>query len=682
MKVEVPKLAALLERDPLLTEHQVEIRRRYGNFQDFLRAMERMEGGIEKFSLGHKTFGAQVQADGTIHWTEWAPAASGLNLMGEFNGWNKGSHAFTRKEFGRWELTLPPKEGKPAIHHGQKVKILVNGCEKVSPWARYVLQPSPDRQAVEGPVYSQHLWNPPVEETYTKKHPRPPRPTSVRVYEAHVGISSVEGKVNTYSDFTFSVLPRIAKLGYNTIQLMAIMEHAYYGSFGYQVTSFFASSSRYGTPEQLKELVDTAHELGITVLLDVVHSHASKNVADGLNRWDCSDAGYFHSGPRGEHPLWDSRLFNYTNWETLRFLLSNLRFWIEEFGFDGFRFDGVTSMLYHNRGLGTGFSGDYSEYYGLNTDSEAVVYLMLANELVKRLLPESGITVAEDVSGMPALCRPVQEGGTGFDYRLSMAVPDMWIKYLKEVKDEDWSMGHIVHTLTNRRYQEACIGYAESHDQALVGDKTLAFWLIDKEMYTGMSRLHPASPVVDRGIALHKMIRLLVHGLAGEGYLNFIGNEFGHPEWLDFPRVGNQESYHYARRQWNLVDDTNLRYGDLNNWDEAVNKLEEKLCWLSSEPGYVTIKHEEDKIIAFERAGLLFCFNFHQCTSFPDYPVGVETPGKYTIVLDSDWSQFGGHDRRDRSVAAFSLDEGHGGRDVSLKLYLPSRTAVVYSRTD
>lgn len=680
-KVEVPLLAALLERDGYLTDHQDEIRRRYGNFQDFLRAMEKTDGGIEKFALGHKTFGPQVAIDGTITWLEWAPAASGLHLMGDFNNWHNHSHPFTKKEFGRWELVLAPREGGPAIKHLEKVKILVNGEEKISPWAGYVLQPAKEKQATEGTVFSQHFWQPLREERHQKTHPRPHRPASLRVYECHIGISSQEGKVNSYNDFTATVLPRIAKQGYNTIQLMAIMEHAYYGSFGYQVTSFFAPSSRFGSPEDLKHLVDTAHGLGLTVLLDVVHSHASKNVADGLNKWDSSDAGYFHSGPRGEHPLWDSRLFNYTNWETLRFLLSNLRLWVEEYGFDGFRFDGVTSMLYHNRGLGSGFSGDYNEYYGPNTDSEAVVYLMLANELVKRLLPKSGITVAEDVSGMPALCRPVEEGGTGFDFRLAMAVPDMWIKYLKEKKDEDWNIGHIVHTLTNRRYKEPCIAYAESHDQALVGDKTLAFWLMDKDMYTGMSSLEPANPVVDRGVALHKIIRLLVNGLGGEGWLNFIGNEFGHPEWLDFPRAGNQESYHYARRQWNLVDNQNLRYRHMNSWDAAVNELEESLCWLSADPGHVSTKHQEDKTIVFERAGVLFCFNLHATKSFPDYPVGVHSPGEYRIVLDSDWTEFGGHNRRDKSVPALSMEHGHNGRERSLRVYLPCRTAVVFART-
>jgi len=675
-------LASLLDRDPYLGEHQGEIKRRFGNFQDLLREMDSKEGGLENFALGHKTFGPQVGPNGTIHWLEWAPAARSLHLIGEFNSWNRISHPFKQMDFGRWELVLPSIEGKAAIKHGQKVKVLVNGEDRISPWASYVIQPPKEKQSSEGVAYCQQFWNPPPQEKYVMKHPRPAKPASLRVYECHVGISSWEGKVNTYKDFTATVLPRIAKLGYNTVQLMAVMEHAYYGSFGYQVTSFFAPSSRYGTPSELAALVDTAHSLGLTVLLDVVHSHASKNVVDGLNQWDGSEAGYFHAGQRGSHPLWDSRLFNYTLWETLRFLLSNLRMWIEDFGFDGFRFDGVTSMLYHSRGLGQGFSGDYREYFGLNTDTEAVVYLMLANELVQKLLPKHGITVAEDVSGMPALCRPVKEGGTGFDYRLAMAVPDMWIKYLKEVKDEDWNMGHIVHTLSNRRWGEKCIGYAESHDQCLVGDKTLAFWMMDKEMYTGMSSVNPMNSVVSRGMALHKMIRLLVHGLAGEGYLNFMGNEFGHPEWLDFPRVGNGENYHFARRQWNLVDDQTLHYRHLNQFDAAMNHLESECGWLAADPGYVSTKHENDKVIVFERSGLIFCFNFHPSQSLPDYNIGVEVPGEYKIVLDTDWPELGGHGSRDRQATSHtnSSSMGYNGRRTDMKVYLPCRTAAVWKR--
>lgn len=450
---------------------------------------------------------------------------------------------------------------------------------------------------------------------------------------------------------------------------MAVMEHAYYASFGYQVTSFYAVSSRYGTPEELKRLIDRAHELGLYVMLDMVHSHASKNVMDGLNQFDGTDACFFHSGPRGTHSLWDSRLFNYSEFEVLRFLLSNLRWYLEEYQFDGFRFDGVTSMLYHSRGIGEGFSGSYDQYFGLNVDTEAVVYLMMANYTIHKLYKQA-ITIAEDVSGMPATCRPITEGGLGFDFRLAMAIPDKWIELLKEFSDESWDIGNIVHTLTNRRWMEPNVAYAESHDQALVGDKTIAFWLMDKDMYTHMSTLSEPSSVIDRGIALHKIIRLITHALGGEAYLNFMGNEFGHPEWLDFPREGNNESYHYARRQWNLVDDDLLKYKFLSNWDAAMNHTEEKYHWLNCEPAYVSLKHESDKIIAFERGGILFVFNFHPTQSFADYRIGVEEAGQFKIILSSDDPQFGGQGRINKDVLHFTQPHPYAGRRNSIQVML------------
>ena len=417
-------------------------------------------------------------------------------------------------------------------------------------------------------------------------------------------------------------------------------------------------------------------------MLDLVHSHACKNVEDGLNQFDGTDSCFFHEGPRGQHSLWDSRLFDYTQWEVLRFLLSNCAYWLQEYQFDGYRFDGVTSMLYHTHGIGHGFSGDYNEYFGLNTDTESFNYLQLSNYLIHKHFPNS-ITVAEDVSGMPALCLPVQLGGGGFDYRLAMAIPDMWIKLLKEKRDEDWNIGDIVHTLSNRRWMERTIAYAESHDQALVGDKTIAFWLMDKEMYTNMSTLSELTPVIDRGIALHKLIRLLTHSLGGEGWLNFIGNEFGHPEWLDFPRAGNNDSYHYARRQFNLPEDHLLRYKFLNAFDRAINLLEEKYGWLDGkDSGYVSAKHEQDKVIVFERKGLLFAFNFHHSQSFTDYRVGINTGGTYKVVLDSDEERFGGHRRIDHNVNYFTENQGYNGRYHSMQVYLPSRVALVFARSE
>ncbi|XP_057245907.1 1,4-alpha-glucan-branching enzyme isoform X2 [Malurus melanocephalus] len=491
----------------------------YSLFYNRLKNIEECEGGLDKFTKSYKTFGVNQLEDGGIYCKEWAPGAEAVFLAGDFNGWNPFSHPYKKLEYGKWELFIPPEDGCSPVPHGSKLKVVIraqNGAllYRISPWARYVVR---DEDKVN---YDWVHWNPP--QSYIHKNPSPKRLKSLRIYESHVGIASPEGKVASYKNFTYNVLPRIKDLGYNCVQLMAIMEHAYYASFGYQVTSFFAASSRYGTPDDLKEMIDVAHSMGITVLLDVVHSHASKNSEDGLNQFDGTDSCFFHSGYRGNHQLWDSRLFDYANWEVLRFLLSNLRMWIEDYRFDGFRFDGVTSMLYHHHGIGTGFSGDYNEYFGLHVDEDALCYLMLANHMINSLHPEC-ITIAEDVSGMPALCRPVAEGGGGFDYRLAMAIPDKWIQIIKELKDEDWNMGNIVHTLTNRRYEEKYIAYAESHDQALVGDKTLAFRLMDAEMYTNMSVLMPLTPIIDRGIQLHKMIRLITHALGGESYLNFMG---------------------------------------------------------------------------------------------------------------------------------------------------------------
>ncbi|KAF9426485.1 alpha-1,4-glucan branching enzyme [Podila epigama] len=659
--------------DPWLEPYKGGLISRYSLFKSWKQKIT-VEGGYEKFSRGYEKFGFQISKDG-ITYREWAPNATGAYLFGDFNNWDPLSHPMKRDKYGVYEIFLPnAADGTPAIKHNSKVKITMikpdgTRIDRLPAWIHRVTQ-----DLSVSPTYDAVFWNPPTK--YQWKNKAPPKPTNIKVYEAHVGIATTEGRVGQFTEFTANVLPRIKKLGYNTIQLMAIMEHAYYASFGYQVTNFFAASSRYGTPEELKELIDTAHGLGITVLLDVVHSHACKNVLDGLNNFDGSEHQYFHEGPKGRHELWDSRLFNYGNYETMRFLLSNLRFYMEEYRFDGFRFDGVTSMMYLHHGIGYGFSGNYHEYFGDTVDLEAIVYLMLANDMLHTLYPKA-ITIAEDVSGMPTLCRPVSEGGVGFDYRLSMAIPDMWIKLLKEKSDDEWDLGSIVFTLTNRRYMEPSIAYCESHDQALVGDKTIAFWLMDKEMYTHMSVLTELTPIIDRGLALHKLIRLVTHALGGEGYLTFIGNEFGHPEWLDFPREGNNSSFHYARRQWNVVDDDLLRYKFLNTFDAAMNEAEEKIQWLSAPQAYVSLKHEGDKVLTFDRNGAVFIFNFHPTKSFTDYRVGVPEGGEYRIVLNSDDGVFGGHGRVSNESQYFTTPEPWCNRDHFIQVYIPCRTALV-----
>jgi len=663
---------AVIRDDPWLEPYSDAIRGRFSHYQYLKHEITQKEGGLLQFALGYKRFGLN-RVPGGIQYREWAPGARALYLTGDFNNWSKVNHPCERDQYGVWSLFLPDSsDGTPAIHHNSKVKIYMQTATgdwtyRIPAWIHRVVQTKED------PVFTGVFWNPP--QPYQFKHPHPPRPADLRIYEAHVGMSSVEPTISTYRRFREEVLPQVKELGYNAIQLMAIMEHAYYASFGYQVTAFFAISSRNGTPEELMELIDTAHGLGIVVLLDVVHSHASKNVLDGLNQFDGTDHCYFHEGPRGYHPVWDSRLFNYSHWEVLRFLLSNLRWFHDHYQFDGYRFDGVTAMLYYHRGLGA--ACNYEHYFGPDVDVDALAYLTLANDMLHEL-DRNVITVAEEVSGMATLCRPVHEGGVGFDYRLGMGIPDKWIELLKGVKDEDWSMGNIVHTLTNRRYKEWVIAYVESHDQALVGDKTVAFWLMDKEMYDFMSVLSPMTPIIARGMALHKLIRLSTFALGGEGYLTFMGNEFGHPEWVDFPREGNNNSYHHARRRWDLARDPLLRYQHLRNFDKAMMHLEEKYCWLISGQ-FVQCKHEGDKIIAFERPVgiLLFIFNFHHEKSFTDYRIGVSHPGKYMIVLNSDRPEFGGFDRIKEDSSFFTEPIPWHDLPHSLRVYIPSRVGLV-----
>lgn len=517
-------------------------------------------------------------------------------------------------------------------------------------------------------------WCPP--EPYQWKHPSPrlPEGEGLRIYEAHVGMASEQGRVATYNEFTDQVLPRVKRLGYNAVQLMAIQEHPYYGSFGYHVSNFFAPSSRFGTPEELKRLIDTAHSMGILVLLDLVHSHAVKNTHEGLNLFDGTEHQYFHAGPRGHHSAWDSKLFDYSKWEVLRFLLSNCRYWLEEFHFDGFRFDGVTSMMYLDHGLGKAFTR-YDDYFGPNVDRDAVAYLQLANQLIHQVKPDA-ITVAEDVSGMVGMARPVDEGGIGFDYRLAMGVPDYWIKLLKEKKDEEWQLGELFYTLLNRRHGEKHVGYAESHDQAMVGDKTIAFWLMDKDMYWHMAK-DSRTLRVDRGIALHKMIRLITFSLAGEGYLNFMGNEFGHPEWIDFPREGNNYSYHYARRQWSLADDPKLLYHGLEAFDIAMQELDKRHHLLTDpfiEQLYI---HEVNKQLVYRRGPLVFAFNWHPTNSYSDWRIPVPDPTDYRLILTTDAERFSGPGLVTEEMTFPWQNVAYGGRAQSLQVYVPARTAIV-----
>ena len=665
-----PNLAKISE-DPWLKPFLGQLQQR----SDHIRYVEnRLTGGdmtLNEFANAHEYYGLHFR-DGKWIFREWAPNATAIYLVGDFSDWQQLDDFALHygDEHGVWEIDLPADK----LKHGDlyKLKLYWPGGEGVR-------IPAYSRRTVQDPqthVFCAQVWKP--EQPYLWKFPDPAQPVGAPlIYESHVGMALEEEKVGSYLEYKEKILPRVVKMGYNTIQLMGIMEHPYYGSFGYHVSNFFAASSRFGTPEELKELIDACHEAGLAVIMDLIHSHAVKNEEEGISRFDGTLYQYFHDGDRGDHDAWDSRCFDYAKPEVLHFLLSNARYWLDEFNFDGYRFDGVTSMLYHHRGLGTAFT-DYSCYFDGSVDLDALAYLALANGLIHEVRP-AAITIAEDVSGMPGLGAAQEDGGCGFDYRLSMGTPDCWFKLANDTPDDDWNMEWLYHELTSHRADEQVISYVESHDQALVGGKTFIFELIDKEMYYNMHR-DAENLVVDRGLALHKMARLATIGAASHGYLNFMGNEFGHPEWIDFPREGNDWSYHYARRQWSLRDNPDLKFHFLADFDQTMVNLIRKRDMIGTEPVNFRLINEGDKVIAYERKDLVFIFNFHPTQSFSDYPVDV-SPGQYKLILNTDAPEFGGHDiiQGEQTYESFSFNDGENDRN-QINIYIPSRTGFVLER--
>ncbi len=617
---------------------------------------------LNDFANAHNYYGFH-HVDGGWVYREWAPSAYQLYLKGDFNEWNPTSHPLRNLGNGDWEIYL---EGDDALWEGCQVKTVVDAnltrTEHIPLFIRRAVQ-HPESLTFNGEIVDDRKafdWT--DADFKGDEH--------LYIYEAHVGMAQEEGKVGSYREFADYTLPHVKEAGYNTIQLMAIMEHPYYGSFGYQVSNFFAASSWFGKPEDLKYLVNRAHELGIRVLLDVVHSHAVKNTAEGINMFDGTTWQFFHDGQKGEHPAWGTKCFDYGKTGVLHFLLSNLKFWMTEYHFDGFRFDGVTSMLYHDHGLGTDFNSN-DKYFSYNTHTEAITYLQLANELIRQVNPNA-VTIAEDMSGMPGMCLPIEDGGIGFDYRLAMGLPDMWIKTVKEKSDEQWDIFQMWCDMCLRRPGEGTVAYVESHDQALVGDQTMIFRLAGANMYTDMNKdCH--NPVIDRAIALHKMIRLFTLGGGGEGYLNFMGNEFGHPEWIDFPREGNGWSFHYCRRQWSLKNNGMLKYQWLNDFDRDMVHLTKENNMFSQRMGDLLLSKQPEKMLAFYRGGLLFAFNFHHSNSLTNVLVPVPQPGEYTVALSTDDDKYGGWNQVQHITYPTKLFDGKH----YVEIYLPARTAVV-----
>ncbi len=662
-----------IRKDPYSAPYQKAIARRLLKILTMEQRLTQSKMSLVDFASGHEFFGLHFNGNEWI-FREWAPNADAIYFIGEFTRWEEMQEFSLRPvgPGGTWEIHLPAD----ALNHKSLYRLRIHWPggmgDRIPAYARRVVQ-----DPVSG-IFNAQVWRPPT--PYMWKSRKPSQDLNgLLVYEAHVGMAQDYEGIGSFNEFQNKILPWIVRAGYNTLQLMAIQEHPYYGSFGYHVSNFFAVSSRFGTPDELKALIDAAHQAGLLVVMDLIHSHAVKNETEGISRFDGSLYQYFHEGPRGDHLAWDSRCFDYGKTEVLHFLLSNCRFWLDEYRVDGFRFDGITSMLYLNHGLEKAFTS-YADYYDENVDEDALVYLSLANNVIHAVNPLK-VTIAEDISGMPGLASPENEGGIGFDFRFAMGVPDYWIKLVKEFRDEEWPMETLWFELNNRRQDEKTISYCESHDQALVGDQTLLFRLIGQDIYDQM-RIRDTSHNVDRGIALHKLIRLITLATAGNGYLNFMGNEFGHPEWIDFPREGNGWSYKFARRQWHLLMNPDLKYQQLGQFDRDMIHMAKSYPLLGLKPSQLLHEHNDDKVISFLRAGLVFVFNFHPNRSYVDYPVFAPA-GKYRMIFNSDDSLYGGHDRLDKHQVHFTLpDESGVYYRNRLSLYLPTRTAIILKKQE
>jgi 1,4-alpha-glucan branching enzyme len=660
----------ILEIDPWLTPYKQDLELRMARYESEKEVLLGRHRNFSDFANAHHYFGFHQVDDGWFY-REWAPAADALFLIGDFNGWSRESHPLARQPGGVWEIFL---KGKETLAHQSLVKVHV-----ISQGTRRDRIPLYIRKVVQNPEnhdFSGQIWAPEIPFEWSDGDYRVDNTKAPFIYECHIGMAQEKEDIGTYREFEENVLPRIKDLGYNTIQIMAVMEHPYYASFGYHVSNYFAASSWFGTPDDLKSLINRAHEMDIAVLMDIVQSHAVKNMAEGINEFDGTTYQFFHTGSRGTHSAWDSKLFNYGKHDVIHFLLSSIKFWLEEYHFDGFRFDGITSMIYHDNGLGTAFDS-YDKYFSLNTDLEALTYLQFANQLIREIRPDA-ISIAEDMSGMPGMCLPVEDGGIGFHYRLAMGMPDLWIKTLEQ-KDDDWNMQSLYYELSTSRYMEKRIGYVESHDQALVGDKTFIFRMADKEMYHHMKK-DSQNLEVERAIALHKMARLITISLGSEGYLNFMGNEFGHPEWIDFPREGNHWSFKHCRRQWSLADNPELRYYDLNLFDKAmIHLMSEKELTGVGDPQSLFIGNHE-KIIAFKKKNFVFVFNFNPTESYNHFELPIHENGRFRIILDTDEKRFGGQGRISHEVDHNTYQLNINPEFSGISIYTPSRTAMVLQK--
>ncbi len=601
----------------------------------------------------YRTMGAHVclleGVDG-VRFAVWAPNATVVSVMGDFNGWDRTRHPMRKRDGGIWEIFLPWL-GVGSVYKYSIVSTSGEILEKSDPYGFYAEQ-TPKTASIVWPL-SGHHWHDQGWMDHRSSRNWIHEPMSV--YEVHLGswLKSEGDYWLTYRELADRLVGYVKKLGYTHIELMPIMEHPFSGSWGYQVSGYFAPTSRFGTPDDFRFFIDACHQAGIGVLLDWVPGHFPKD-EHALGHFD-GTALYEHADPRkGEHKDWGTLIFNYGRNEVKTFLLSNALYWLKEFHIDGLRVDAVASMLYLDYSRE---QGDWvPNQHGGRENLEAIDFLKRFNELVHQV--PGAITVAEESTSWPGVSRPTYLNGLGFTMKWNMGwMHDMFEYFSTDSLYRKYHQKNITFSLLYAFTENFLLPI--SHDEVVYGKGSLIGKMPGDEW---------------QKFANARAFLTYMYGHPGKKLL-FMGSEFGQTsEWnhdkdLDWWLL----QYPLHHRMQTMVSELNALYRrepSLYEVDDDHRGFE-----------WIDFRDVEKSVIVFTRYArnredfLVFCCNFTPMERVA-YQVGLPKAGRYREVFNTDAEMFGGSNLGNAGWVR-AIDEAYHGRPASAQIMLPPLGVVV-----
>lgn len=596
--------------------------------------------------LSYQYFGAHLNEKG-VTFRVWAPNAQGVAVVGDFNGWNIHDHPMSpvSDRHGIWELFIP------ALSQGQLYKYAVRQQDgeiayKADPYGFYS-EVKPKTASIiwtlEGYDWQDENWCKKRTETDWLKMP-------INIYEAHLGSwkRNEQGDYLSYHELADQLVPYLVEMHYTHIELMPIMEHPFDGSWGYQLTGYYAATSRYGDPQGLMHFIDCCHQAGIGVILDWVPGHFCKD-DQGLRHFDGTSQYEF-----SEHQQWGTMVFDYGKPEVLDFLISNAHFWFDRYHIDGLRIDGVASMIELNHGL----DGEpFHNTQGGTDRLEALAFLRELNTIIFRDFPFA-IMSAEDSTSYPMVTWPVDKGGLGFNLKWDMGWMHDTLDYMKT----DPMFRNRFHNLLTfsmaYAFNENFI-LPLSHDEVVHSKRTI----LDK-MFGDYNMKFDQFRILFGYLMTHPGKKL-----------SFMGNEFApFLEW----RV--DESL-----EWFLLD--YQKHQEIHTYIKDLNKFyrKEKALWSDdhSWAGFEWLEpnNSEQSILIFKRLGstekdtLITIINFCPL-SYNDYQIGVPAPGNYRLAFNSDDRSYGGSGFTMKKTMKAQTSPLHG-QDYSVSINIPPSSVIV-----